>query len=62
MSAAQIEHETRDLVLSNDDLRKVSALLLHEFQLGLGKDTHATATVKMFPTFVRSVSDEGASA
>ena len=41
--------------LDNDALNKVSSLLLHEFNLGLGRETNETATVKMFPTFVRDV-------
>lgn len=45
----------KDLILSNDVLLKVSALLLQEFNNGLGANTHQTATVKMFPTFVRDV-------
>ena len=46
---------TRNLVLTNDQLEKVQSLLLNEFIQGLSKQTHATATVKMFPTFVREV-------
>lgn len=41
--------------MDNDALNKVSSLLLHEFNLGLGKETNANAKVKMFPTFVRDV-------
>jgi len=58
----QIETETRDLVLTNDQLEKMMSVLLNEFNLGLGRDTNATATVKMFPTYVRDVpngSEEG---
>ncbi|RWS08560.1 Hexokinase-2-like protein [Dinothrombium tinctorium] len=51
----QIESLTRDIVLTNDQLEKVSSLLLNEFNEGLGKETHSTASVKMFPTFVRDV-------
>ncbi|KAG8184536.1 hypothetical protein JTE90_012625 [Oedothorax gibbosus] len=45
----------KDFTLSNDVLLKVSSLLLQEFNNGLGANTHQTATVKMFPTFVRDV-------
>lgn len=38
-------------------LLKVSALLLQEFNNGLSREKHETATVKMFPTFVRDVPD-----
>jgi len=52
---SKVEKLTRELNLDNDALNKVSSLLLHEFNLGLGKDSNANATVKMFPTFVRDV-------
>ena len=41
--------------MSNDQLEKVASLLLNEFNLGLARETHANATVKMFPTYVRGV-------
>ncbi|UYV75880.1 GCK [Cordylochernes scorpioides] len=50
-----IELQTRALVLTNEQLEKVTALLLHQFHLGLSRDTHEKASVKMFPTFVRDV-------
>lgn len=50
-----IESLTRDFVLTNDQLEKVSSLLLHEFNCGLAKETHPLSTVKMFPTYVRDV-------
>lgn len=53
----QVEKLTRELNLDNDALNKVSSLLLHEFNQGLGKDTNKDAIVKMFPTFVRDVPD-----
>lgn len=46
---------TRELVLSNDQLERVSALLLQEFNEGLKRETNPIASVKMFPTFVRDV-------
>ncbi|PRD29664.1 UNVERIFIED_CONTAM: Hexokinase-2 [Trichonephila clavipes] len=51
----KVEAVLKDFILSNDVLLKVSALLLQEFNNGLGANTHETATVKMFPTFVRDV-------
>ncbi|XP_013785503.1 hexokinase-1-like [Limulus polyphemus] len=50
-----IEALTRGLVLTNDQLEKVSSLLLHEFNCGLAKETHQKASVKMYPTFVQDV-------
>lgn len=52
-----VEAVLKDYTLSNDVLLKVSALLLQEFNNGLGAATHDTASVKMFPTFVRDVPD-----
>lgn len=52
---SQVEKLTRELNLDNDALNKVSSLLLHEFNQGLGTETNADAKVKMFPTFVRDV-------
>jgi len=51
----QIECLTRDFVLSNDQLNKISSVLLNEFNLGLGKETNKDASLKMFPTYVRDV-------
>jgi len=51
----KIEVLTRELVLTNDQLQKVSAKLLHEFRKGLLGDTHSNAAVKMFPTYVTDV-------
>ncbi|XP_076367872.1 hexokinase type 2-like isoform X2 [Tachypleus tridentatus] len=51
----KVEANTRELVLFNDQLEKISSLLLHEFNQGLGKDTHYEASVKMFPTYVRDI-------
>lgn len=52
---SKIEAITRNLVLTNDQLEKVASLLLNEFNEGLGKQTHPSASVKMFPTYVRDV-------
>ncbi|XP_077544068.1 hexokinase A isoform X1 [Haemaphysalis longicornis] len=51
----KVESMTRDLELPNDVLQKVSAKLLDEFNKGLGKETHKSAEVKMFITYVRDV-------
>jgi len=51
----RIEALTRNLVLTNDQLQKVSVNLLHEFHKGLSWDTHRNAAVKMFPTYVTDV-------
>lgn len=51
----QIESITRELILTNDQLQKVSVNLLHEFHKGLSWDTHCNAAVKMFPTYVTDV-------
>lgn len=53
----QVEALTRDLELPNDVLLKVSSRLLDEFNKGLGRETHKTAEVKMFITYVRDVPD-----
>jgi hexokinase len=53
----KVELATRELVLTNDQLEKVSSLLLNEFNEGLRRETNAFASVKMFPTFVRDVSN-----
>lgn len=51
----KVEFATRELVLTNDQLEKVSSLLLNEFNEGLRRETNPIACVKMFPTFVRDV-------
>jgi len=51
----KIEAITRELILTNDQLQKVSVNLLHEFHKGLSWDTHSNAAVKMFPTYVTDV-------
>lgn len=47
----------KDFILTDDALLKVSSLLLQDFNNGLSKKNHDSATVKMFPTFVRDVPD-----
>lgn len=50
-----VEQITRELLLSNDQLRQIQSLLEAEMNLGLGKVTNKDATIKMYPTFVRDV-------
>ncbi|KAA0716803.1 Hexokinase-2 [Triplophysa tibetana] len=45
------------LRLSRDQLLEVKRKMEKEMHLGLAKETHPTATVKMLPTFVRSTPD-----
>ncbi len=42
---------------SDETLRDIMARFRREMENGLGRDTNPTATVKMLPTFVRSIPD-----
>lgn len=42
---------------SDETLRDIMARFRMELEKGLSRDTNATATVKMLPTFVRSIPD-----
>ena len=53
----KVDLATRSLVLTNDQLEKVSALLLKELNEGLRKETNMIASIKMYPTYVRDVPD-----
>uniref|UniRef100_A0A8C8S2C9 Hexokinase-3 n=1 Tax=Pelusios castaneus TaxID=367368 RepID=A0A8C8S2C9_9SAUR len=53
----QIGRILAPLKLTLDDLRKVQALLRREMELGLRKETHATSSVRMLPTYVRATPD-----
>ena len=53
----QVENILRPLDLSDDDYRKVMSLMLDNMERGLRSDTNGTATVKMYPTYVRAVPD-----
>ncbi|OTF83198.1 hexokinase-2-like protein [Euroglyphus maynei] len=59
MSEAQrkIDLATRALVLTNDQISKISNLLLNEINEGLRRETNPIASVKCYPTFVRDVPD-----
>ncbi|KAG9510747.1 Hexokinase-1, partial [Fragariocoptes setiger] len=50
-----VEQITRELIITDDQLRKVQHLLEEEMELGLHRQTHEQATVKMYPTYVRDV-------
>lgn len=54
---SQVENIVRPFHLSDDDYKKIMDLMLQSFNQGLGKETNATARVKMFPTYVRAVPD-----
>lgn len=43
--------------LSDETLKEVMNRFRREMENGLGRDTNPTATVKMLPTFVRSIPD-----
>lgn len=53
----RVENIVRPLNLSDDDYRKVMALMLDNMERGLASATHDTARVKMYPTYVRAVPD-----
>jgi len=53
----QIEEILGKLKLSTEDLYRVMSLLHNEMEKGLNPDTHASANVKMFPTYVRALPD-----
>lgn len=50
-----VEQITRELLLSNDQLRQIQTLLETEMRSGLGKESNPSAIIKMYPTFVRDV-------
>ncbi|NXY12701.1 HXK2 protein, partial [Atrichornis clamosus] len=47
----------RPLRLSRADLEQVQALMRQEMERGLGRNTHATASVRMLPTYVCNTPD-----
>ncbi|XP_029950144.1 hexokinase-1-like isoform X2 [Salarias fasciatus] len=55
--ARQIQQTLDEFRLSQEQLLQVKQRMRQEIQRGLGKDSHADATVKMLPTFVRSTPD-----
>lgn len=50
-----VEEITRELVISNEDLKKIQVLLEAELDLGLARETNDAAVIKMYPTYVRDV-------
>lgn len=50
-----VEQITRELLISNDQLKQVQSYLETEMCAGLGKATNDQAVIKMYPTFVRDV-------
>ncbi|MGH0178993.1 UNVERIFIED_CONTAM: hypothetical protein FKN15_000381, partial [Acipenser sinensis] len=53
----QVDKYLYHLRLSEETLLEISKRFLKEMEKGLGRDTNATATIKMLPTFVRSTPD-----
>jgi hexokinase len=53
----QLESITKSLQLAPDQYNDVMQVLDKEMSKGLGKDSHKDATVKMFPTYVRTIPD-----
>ena len=53
----QIDELMKDFRLTDETYEKIMKLLNEEMDRGLGKVTHDSATVKMFPTYVRNITD-----
>lgn len=53
----QVENVVKPFLLSDADYSKLMGVMLDNFNRGLGKETNATAAVKMFPTYVKAVPD-----
>uniref|UniRef100_A0A8C4Z456 hexokinase n=1 Tax=Gadus morhua TaxID=8049 RepID=A0A8C4Z456_GADMO len=53
----QIDKYLYSMRFSDETVRDIMTRFRREMQNGLGRDTNATATVKMLPTFVRSIPD-----
>ncbi|XP_071615005.1 hexokinase-3 isoform X1 [Heliangelus exortis] len=53
----EVDQLLAPLRLSYDDLKHVQALMRQEMELGLGRDTHANACVRMLPTYVCATPD-----
>ena len=54
---ARVQAILKPLSLSLDQMRDIGERMNKEMDLGLGKDTHATASLKMFPTYVENLPD-----
>ncbi|KAG8141104.1 hypothetical protein E2320_006777, partial [Naja naja] len=55
--AQRVDKYLYHLRLSDDTLRDISKRFRKEMEKGLRADTNPTASVKMLPTFVRSIPD-----
>jgi hypothetical protein len=51
----QVKERLLDLVLSTDQALEIKNKLNHEIEQGLGKDTHNSASVKCFITYVQDL-------
>ncbi|XP_060517383.1 hexokinase type 2-like [Cylas formicarius] len=52
-----IRQEMQKMILDNETLKVISALLLDNIERGLKKDTHPKSIVKCFPTYVQDLPD-----
>lgn len=57
VSAPQIDKYLYSMRFSDETLKDIMNRFHREMDKGLGRDTNATSTVKMLPTFVRSIPD-----
>lgn len=53
----EVDQLLAPLRLSRADLERVQALMRQEMELGLGLESHANASVRMLPTYVRGTPD-----
>uniref|UniRef100_A0A663FF79 hexokinase n=1 Tax=Aquila chrysaetos chrysaetos TaxID=223781 RepID=A0A663FF79_AQUCH len=53
----EVDQLLAPLRLSRADLERVQALMRREMELGLGLESHASASVRMLPTYVRGTPD-----
>lgn len=51
----KVKERMKDMVLTNDILRKEMAIYLENVERGLKKETNPTAVIKCFPTFVQDL-------
>lgn len=57
LSVPQIDKYLYSMRLSDETLKDIMTRFRREMENGLSRDTNPTATVKMLPTFVRSIPD-----
>ena len=55
--SSQIDKYLYSMRFSDETLQDVTQRFRRELTAGLGRDTNHTATLKMLPTFVRSIPD-----